>query len=37
MGTLTGLEDLLFDVTSQGESEWDALELYSIDLQGDPH
>ena len=36
MGTLTGLEDLLFDVTSQGESEWDALELYSIDLQGVP-
>ena len=36
MRTLTGLEDLLFDVTLEGESEWDALELYSIDLQGVP-
>ena len=35
MGTLTDVEDLLFNVTSEGESEWDALELYSIDLQRD--
>jgi len=36
IGALETLEDLLLDVTSDGESELDAFNLYSIDPQGSP-
>ena len=36
IGALETLEDLLFDVTSDGESELDAFDLYSIEPQGSP-